>query len=67
MSYATHILPMVDPYMTNMTRGSKMQIFANTLEPRYYALHYSADSVIRRLAPWTPMFWGLRAGGFKGR
>ena len=24
------ILPMVDPYMTNMTRGSKMQIFANT-------------------------------------
>ena len=31
----------------------------NTLDPRYNALQYNADSVITRLRSWTPTFQGL--------
>ena len=38
-----------------------------TLEPRYYVLHYyNADSVIRRLASWTPIFSGIDGGRLFG-
>ncbi len=41
-----------------------LAIYLYTLEPHYYALHYNADSVIRRLASWTPIFRVLAAAGF---